>query len=224
MKPKDFRAPFTFAERRVLLRDQVLCIPANYSDWDSYTFPGWQAIFGNENPVHIEYCSGNGSWIVDRAKRNPNQNWVAVEKRYDRVAKIWSKIQNQGLTNLLCIWGEAETATRVYLPKDSVSTIYINFPDPWPRKRHHKHRLMKVSFVEEMRRILLPGGQLTLVTDDAEYSDFATQELLQSPLNSLHADPYYIRELEGYGTSYFEELWREKGREIRYHQWEKARV
>lgn len=222
MKPKDFRSPYSFSDRRPLVHDGVLCIPEYYSDWGTYSFPVWEEIFGNSHPVHIEYCSGNGEWIVDKALQHPNTNWVAVEKRYDRVAKIWSKMKNYNLTNLFIVWGEAETATRIYFPDASAKIIYINFPDPWPRKRHHKHRLMKESFVKQMHRVLEKGGHLTLATDDPVYSEFATEQLKTSSLSSLHPEPFYIGHIEGYGNSYFDTLWRSKGRSIRYHQWQKS--
>lgn len=227
MKPKHFKAPFTFDDRKVLIRDQIMTVPDNYSDWGSFTFPGWESeeIFGNSNPIHIEYCTGNGTWIAQKAQENPQINWVAVEKRYDRVAKIWSKIQNQGLKNLFCIWGEGHAATREYFPDASIATVYVNFPDPWPKKRHHKHRLMKPEFIEQMHRILVPEGTFTFVTDDTTYSELATAELQASAgFGALHADPFYITDLPGYGTSYFDSLWRGHGKEIRYHQYKRQAV
>lgn len=227
MKPKHFRPPFYFEDRRVLIQDQILTIPENYDDWRSFTFPGWASpeIFGNDNPVHVEYCTGNGTWIAQRAHDHPDINWVAVEKRYDRVAKIWSKIQNMGLKNLFCVWGEGHTATREYFPDGSISTVYINFPDPWPKKKHHKHRLMKPEFIAQLHRILQPEGTLTFVTDDVEYSELATVELQNAEgFASLHAAPYYCSDLPGYGTSYFDSLWRGHGKQIRYHQYRREPV
>jgi tRNA (guanine-N7-)-methyltransferase len=208
------------------MHDRVLCIPEHYDDWKSYTFPGWdhETVFNNANPVYVEYCAGNGTWILEKARAHPDINWVAVEKRYDRVAKIWSKIKNWDLPNLICVWGEAHITTEQYFPSDSVTQMYINFPDPWPKKKHHKHRLMKQAFVEQMVRVLKPEGSLTLVTDDVEYSELAIVELTGNPaLTSKHPDPYFIEELPGYGTSFFDSLWRERGRKIHYHQFDKKR-
>src|SRR6185437_14908688 len=103
MKPKHLKFPYRWEDRRPLLADQVLFIPDHYQAHDSWVFPGWKAIFGNSHPVILEYCAGNGTWIVEKAKTSLEHNWVAVEWRFDRVQKIWSKIKNEGLSNLLVV-------------------------------------------------------------------------------------------------------------------------
>ena len=224
MKPKNFKPPYRWEDRRVMIHHGVLCVPAHYNEYDSFQFPGWDAptIFCSQQPVHVEYCSGNGTWIAEKAQQHPDRNWVAVEIRYDRVRKIWSKIQNLQLPNLFCIWGEAHTITKHYFPDDSVAQVYINFPDPWPKKRHHKHRLMKPAFVEEVCRSLQQDGLFTLVTDDVEYSELGIEALRgYDGLDSLYGSPYFVDDLPGYGSSYFDTLWRGHGKQIRYHQFRK---
>lgn len=221
-KSKEFRPPFYFEDRRILVRDKIWYVPEHFYDWDSFTFPGWTSpeFFEKEQPIHLEYCSGNGTWIADKAEKFPQYNWVAVEKRYDRVAKIWAKIHTKKLKNLICIFGEGFQTTKHYVPTASVSQIYINFPDPWPKRCHHKHRLMQAPFVDEMCRILTPEGELLLVTDDPTYSTLSTALLRAHPkLASLHEEVPYLEELPGYGTSYFDDLWRKKGKTIRYHRY-----
>ena len=227
MKPKDLKFPFSWEERKVVLSDRVLYIPEYYDQYDDFTFPSWQdpQLFGNENPVIVEYCSGNGTWIAKKAMEQPSYNWVAIEKRFDRVRKIWSKIKNQGLQNLIVFCGEGFRLTQEYLPADSVDQVYINFPDPWPKKRHAKHRIVQPPFTEEMRRILKEDGKITLVTDDATYSEQMIEVLQnQEAMESVYPDPYFVDEMEGYGTSFFDSLWRDKGRMIRYHQYRKQKV
>jgi tRNA (guanine-N7-)-methyltransferase len=142
---------------------------------------------------------------------------------FDRVRKIWSKSRNFGLSNLFIICGEAVTSSKHYIPAHSIEEIFINFPDPWPKNRHRKHRLMCADFVKEIERILMPSGKLTLVTDDESYRD-STLLLFRNHPHFIcrHAFPYYLRELENYGTSYFEQLWRKKGKDIYYLQFCKA--
>lgn len=227
MKPKDLKFPFSWEARQVLLKDRVLYVPEYYDNYDQFTFPGWEApsLFGNSKSVVIEYCSGNGAWIVEKAKSNPQNNWVAVEKRFDRVRKIWSKIKNEHLDNLVVFCGEGFRMTQEYFPSGAVDRVYINFPDPWPKKRHAKHRIVQRPFVEQISRILKPQGVLTLVTDDAVYSEQMIEVLnMQEGMCSAHPEPYYVNELEGYGTSFFDALWRDKGRVIRYHQYRKQEL
>jgi len=225
MKPKDFRVPYSFDERCVYIHDRVWHIPVHYEGYEAFTFPGWASpeLFGNDNPVNVEYCSGNGTWVTAKAQEDPGINWVAVEKRYDRVRKIWSKIKNSHIGNLIVVWGEAETATQHYFPSDSVSQIYINFPDPWPKRRHQKHRLMQTPFVTDMLRTMKADALLTLVTDDKEYSEQSIAALLAVPgFAPAFPLPHYVDELPGYGTSFFDTLWRDHGRQIRYHQFLKT--
>ncbi len=224
MKPEDLKSPFKWDQRHVLIQDRVFYIPAYYDKYHEFQFPGWEAeeLFGNGKPISIEYCSGNGAWIAAKAIEDPETNWVAVEKRFDRSRKIWSKIKNHQLSNLVVICGEGFTATKYFLPSQSIQHIYINFPDPWPKQRHAKHRIIQPSFIGQMERLLLPQGRFTFVTDDPDYSCLAIDEMKKaSSFQSIHPEPFYTSNREGYGTSYFEELWREKGKSIRYHEYVK---
>lgn len=216
MNPYDLKSPFKWEERKVLLEDHVLYVPDRLDNYANYSFQ----FFENNNPIHIEYCSGNGAWIAEKAKANPDINYIAVEIKFERVRKIWSKIKNHSLNNLMIICGEAECATTYYIPNESVTEIYINFPDPWPKKRHWKHRLIKDSFIKEMHRTLIPEGTFTFVTDDEEYSKVTIEEVKH---NGLFQNEKISHELAHYGSSYFEDLWRSKGKQIRYHQWQKLK-
>lgn len=220
MKPKDLKPAYSWDERRPLLDDGVLYVPDYYENYDEFSFPEWEAIFNRPDPVVcIEYCSGNGAWIAERAKQHPELCWVAVEKRFDRVRKIWSKRKNEELNNLFVVCGEALTSTRHYFPDATVAEVYVNFPDPWPKDRHAKHRLVTPDFIRQLRRVMLPGAELTLVTDDVHTSDRMVDALMcDGVMQSEHPEPHYITHLEGYGSSFFDALWRARGKEIRYHQ------
>lgn len=227
MKPEDLKSPFAWDARRVLLQDRVWYVPDYYDHYQEFTFPGWKdpLLFGNENPVKIEYCSGNGTWIVAKAEENPQVNWVAVEKQFFRARKIWARMKNRQLNNLLIVCGEASTVTRHYIPSKTVSEVFINFPDPWPKARHAKHRLIQPAFIQEIGRILKEGHHWTFVTDDPDYSQLLLEEM--APYKEFvpsFPSPHYVTDLPGYGSSYFEELWREKGRDIRYHRFCKSEI
>lgn len=224
MKPENLKRPYTWEERDILIEDRIWHIPDRCEHPDAFQFPGWghPDVFGNNNPVNIEYCSGNGAWIAEKARAQPHINWVAIEKRFPRVRKIWSKIKNYGLPNLFVISGEGYNATKRYIPSESVANIFINFPDPWPKKRHAKYRIIQPSFTYETARILQAGGQITVVTDDEAYSKEIIGVLSKTEaISSMLPDPFYTNTWEDYGTSYFEDLWREKGKNIRYHQFAK---
>ncbi|MGR3973523.1 MAG: tRNA (guanine(46)-N(7))-methyltransferase TrmB [Candidatus Rhabdochlamydia sp.] len=208
--------PFTWEDRRPCLHEGVLFIPRYYDHPTEWIFPSWEEIFNNSHPVHIEYCTGNGTWLAERA-RDPSVNWVAVEKRFDRVQKIWSKKQTKKLDNLLIVYGDAHLFIRHYLKEHQVEGVYVNFPDPWPKLKHAKNRLFQPEFVHHLGRVMKEGKMLTVVTDDEVYSHQVMKEMSENKLwTPSFPAPHYVTELEGYGSSFFEELWRQKGKQIRY--------
>lgn len=222
MKPEDLKPPHSRADQRVLIADRVWYVPLHESTPSNFAFDGWNIAFANSNPVILEYCSGNGAWIANKAILNPEINWVAVERKFDRVRKIWSKIKNHQLDNLLVVCGEANDATQRYFPSDSVADIHINFPDPWPKNRHAKNRLIQPEFTSQLHRVLKNDGVLTFVTDDGPYSEW-TIDIIQrhGGFVSAYPEPYFITDESSYGTSYFDQLWRSKGKTIRYHRFVK---
>jgi tRNA (guanine-N7-)-methyltransferase len=221
MKPKNLRFPYSWQERKPQIHEGVLFIPDYYDKHTEWTLPSWEEIFGNSNPVIIEYCTGNGTWITEKAK-DKNFNWIAVEWRFDRVQKIWSKKQNNSLNNLFIVCGDAQIFIRDYLKDSSIDAIYVNFPDPWPKEKHAKNRLFQPHFISHLTRTTRPGASLIIATDDPPYSEQITTTILSNPSwQSFHPEPYYLTHWEDYGASFFDTLWREKGREIRYFQFKK---
>lgn len=225
MKPQDLKFPFAWEKRQPLIVDNIFFIPKFYDRHEEWVFPSWSdsQLFNREAPVQIEYCSGNGAWIIEKAKAYPEMNWVAVEKRFDRVQKIWSKMKNNGLCNLFIVCGEALCFTTHYVPEDSFESIYINFPDPWPKGRHAKHRLLQEDFITELARVSKKDA--IIVTDHKDYADRIGKIFLNHPSwIPAFPSPYFITEWEGYGTSYFDTLWRLKGMTIHYLQFLKRTV
>lgn len=224
MKPEDLKPPVPRTEYRIMIDDRVWYVPSRASNGEEFIFPGWNSplMFNNDNPICIEYCSGNGAWIAKKAMENPTLNWVAVEMKFERVRKVWAKIKNLNLPNLLVLCGEGCQATQRYFPSSSVHDVFINFPDPWPKKRHTKHRLIQPEFVAQLWRILKPERSITFVTDDIAYSEWFIEKIHgQQGFSSSLPNPFYITEHSEYGSSYFDELWRSKGRAIRYHHFYK---
>jgi len=232
MKPEDLKYPFEESKKCVTITNRVWYVPEKVENEENFSFPGWHSpqLFGNVNPVKIEYCSGNGTWIAEKAEQDSEANWIGIEMRFGRIRKIWLKIVNKKLTNLLALCGEGFQSTKSYFPNESVSEIYINFPDPWPKRRHERHRIFQFHFIQELWRILIPGGTVTVVTDDEVYSkqiiDKFHKTLVEPSMKeaflSSYSSPYYIHELPGYGTSFFDDLWRSQGKNIHYHLFKKV--
>lgn len=209
---KDLRIPFGWAERRPILLDQFFYMPGHF-DHGEQAFP----FFTETKPLVIEYCSGNGQWIAERARQNPHLHWIAVEKRFERARQIWLKIQRQNLSNLCVVCGEGLLFTRYYAPVP-VTEIYVNFPDPWPKRRHSKHRLIDLEFLEALLRVVPPGGKATCVTDDTAYAAGIRKEFARSPGWGLL---FHSHEWPDYGRSFFQDLWLQKGRLIHYLSYER---
>lgn len=224
MRPFDLKPSFSFQDRKVCIEDGVFYIPEHFHD-PSFAFPGWnhEIVFPKSQPICIEFCSGNGDWIAKRARDFPHLNWVAVEMQFSRVQKIWSKKKNHALSNLFIVCGEGYCASNRYFPQESVEQIYVNFPDPWPKRRHAKHRIVRAPFVEEVHRLLKKDGTLMLVTDDENYSNEMIGVLLnQKGFASFFDPPYFVEDFPEYGSSYFESIWKKQGKTIRYHLFKKV--
>lgn len=208
---KDLIIPFAWPDRRPIFVDRFFYIPT-HCEYKEETVP----FFETCQPVIIEYCSGNGQWIGDRARQNRQFNWIAVEKRFERARKIWLRSHREGLSNLSVVCGEASVFTRYFAPP--ASEIYINFPDPWPKRRHAKHRLVQAEFLEALLQIVQPGGSATCVTDHPDYALEMAAEFEKCPDWRFL---FNVNEWPDYGRSFFKDLWIEQGRIIHYMSYEK---
>lgn len=221
MKPKNLKFPYRWQDRKPEIRDQVFYLPDYYPTYDQYFFPSWDTIFPEDLPICIEYGAGNGSWSIEKAKSGL-MNWVVVEKRFERVRQIWSKMKNQNLKNFFIVCGRAEIFTHYFLPKNSIVQVFINFPDPWPKDRHAKHRIFQQPFIDDLSVSVKPQGTATIVTDDPNYANEIWQLMKIQPYwASYFNEPGFVTHLENYGSSYFDSLWRQKGKTIHYFQFKK---
>ncbi|MEM6885382.1 MAG: tRNA (guanosine(46)-N7)-methyltransferase TrmB [Verrucomicrobiota bacterium] len=132
-------------------------------------------IFGNDHPVELELGSGDGGFILGRAKQYPERNFLAVERLLGRSRKIANRIMREGYDNLKVLRLESSYVVERLCPKHSLDLIHIMFPDPWPKKRHHKRRLIQPQFLTMMRQALIPGGTVRFSTDHSEYFEWATE-------------------------------------------------
>lgn len=134
-------------------------------------------IFGNSNPVIIEIGFGMGDATVEIAQANPDINYLGIEVHTPGVGKVLSEIQKRDLKNLYIIEYDALEVLDKMIGNNSVNGIHIFFPDPWPKKRHHKRRMLQRPRTDLMAQKLASGGYLYFVTDIVEYAEFALEEL-----------------------------------------------
>ena len=137
----------------------------------------WREIFGDDQPVEIELGIGKGRFILDAAERLSEVNFVGVEwaDKYLRIAR--HRAVRRKLDNVRFVRADAREFVEFFVPATSVQAYHIYFPDPWPKKRHHKRRLFNEGFLREAERTLGRGGQLWLATDFADYFDIMLEVL-----------------------------------------------
>lgn len=218
-KASDLRIPFTWEERRPVLLDRAFYIPGHYGAHEKWGKLDWsdEKVFGNNLPVVIEFCCGNGQWIGERARAEPHLNWIGVDRLFERARKVWAKIHRENIPNLFAVCSEASLFIRHYVKPKSVDAIYVNFPDPWPKRRHEKNRLMKREFLEKLSSIVKPGATLHFVTDDFGYLEWMLLELsFCANWKPVYPSPHYTTNLADFGRSFFGDLWLDQGRTI-YH-------
>ena len=135
----------------------------------------WGTVFGNQNPREIEIGCGRGMFIIKSARENPGMNYLGIELSARFFHMLKERVQKSAAANIRIIKGEAGFILKKFVPDNSVSAVHIYFPDPWPKKRHRKRRLINSGFVENIRSALVTGGQLCLATDFQDYFEEMVQ-------------------------------------------------
>lgn len=120
-------------------------------------------------PVEVELGCGDGSFMLQYAALHPKHNFLAVERLLGRIRKLERRGPRLGLKNLRLLRLEASYTMEYLLPPQSVHAIHVYFPDPWPKRRHHRRRLINEQFMLAAQRVLIPGGVLYLRTDEPSY-------------------------------------------------------
>ena len=134
-----------------------------------------QALFGNDNPIRIEIGCGKGDFIVGTATKEPDVNFLAVEKVSDVLVIAAEKVKNSGLSNVRVCCVDAKELAEIF-PEGSIDRIYLNFSDPWPKSRHEKRRLTYRSFLAIYKAILKKDGAIYFKTDNRGLFDFSLEE------------------------------------------------
>lgn len=153
----------------------------------------WNEFFKNNNPLHIEIGMGKGQFLMEMAERNPNVNYVGIEKYSSVLLRALQKIEEHPLENLKFIRMDAETITSVF-GSHEVSRIYLNFSDPWPKDRHAKRRLTSKEFFSRYNQILTADGHVEFKTDNEALFDFSLEQIalakwhLDACTRDLHHD------------------------------------
>lgn len=126
-------------------------------------------LFDAPQPLEIELGAGDGSFLVAWAAQHPGRNFLGVERLLGRLRKIERKIHRMGLLHVRLLRIEAGYFLEYMVPPQSVSALHVYFPDPWPKRKHWRNRLINDAFAEIVARVLISGGSIYLRTDDPPY-------------------------------------------------------
>ncbi len=168
-----------------------------------------EQVFGRVAPTVLEIGFGNGETLVRAAKEAPEVNFLGVEVHLPGLGRCLLQAEEAGVKNLRLIRGDAVEVLKGRLPRDGLAMVCLYFPDPWPRKRHHKRRLVQPAFVKLLERVLEQGGIFHVATDWGPYA-----EHIESVMNGNSAferldrpPPRYQTRFELRGSALGHEIW-----------------
>lgn len=154
----------------------------------------WKKLAG-EREIYAEIGCGKGRFILETARRNPDKFFIGFEKIADVIVLAMEKIKEAELANVVFVCGDAEKLPEIF-EESELDGIYLNFSDPWPKKRHAKRRLTYVSFLEKYKSVIKNGGKIFFKTDNRPLFDFSLEQFAEADIplsdvtNDLHNSEY----------------------------------
>ena len=183
------------------IASEVELVPANcFEPFDLVT------VFGRSAPLEVDLGCGDGSFLATMAAENPDKNFLGVERLLGRVRSACRNIERAGLTNARVMRFEITYFAEHLLPPGSVTAFHLLFPDPWPKRRHARRRVVSGSFLASLQRALVPGGAVHIATDDTEYFRQITHAVSASPDFAIIPAPSSV-----YPSTKFERRFRAQG-------------
>jgi tRNA (guanine-N7-)-methyltransferase len=178
-------------------------------------------IFGNDYPLEVDLGCGDGSFLIEMAQHYPERNFLGVERLLGRVRGVCKRIQELGLTNVMVLRLESQYTLEYLLAPASVSRLHLLCPDPWPKARHHKRRLVQQEFLQILQNTLSPSGEFLFKTDHLEYYEWVIGEIAEfnevNPQKPLTKTSWPDEKDEGgffYPKTDFQILWEGEGKII----------
>ncbi len=175
----------------------------------------WERVFPRAAPLELEIGTGKAGFLLDRARAHPERDFLGIEWANEFYKFAVDRMRRWGVGNVRMLRTDAAYFIRVVCPRDSLTALHVYHPDPWPKKRHHKRRLIQQPFVDAAVDCLIPGGRWAVQTDHAEY--FQQIESLLSAHERLEQVPFDDPEFgvgqAGLQTN-FEVKYLREGREI----------
>ena len=174
------------------------------------------SIFGNDHPLALEIGCGTGHFVLERARKQPETNFLAIDIYNKGCFKTCKKIDEAGVQNVRVMRVEARWLLDKGLQPESLSAVYINCPDPWPKKRHWSRRLVNREFLLNLAQHLKPGGDFFFSTDFDNYAESVAEQIRD--LNGYHnmLQDEWTHSLADYPISKYMQRFLDKGQQIYY--------
>ncbi len=176
----------------------------------------WKEYFGSGHPIHVEIGMGKGSFLMEMARRNPEVDFIGIEKYSSVLLRAIEKhAEEPELTNIRFIRMDAEEIEEVFAPGE-IDRIYLNFSDPWPKDRHAKRRLTSDRFLARYERLLADGGEVIFKTDNRDLFEFSvtSAEECKWQMLALTRDLHGSEYAEGNVMTEYEEKFSRLGNKI----------
>ena len=180
-------------------------------------------IFRNENPVHLEIGSGRGEFISMKSLVLWNKNFLGMEFKDKRIDDTLKKLDSEHHRNVRLIRLLVDEKITNWIPENSIERIYINHPDPWPKKKHHKNRLIQNDFLDALYKILKLKGVIEINTDHQEYAEWIVSLFDRRDDYDIMYEKGFSRiPAEGHIVTHFEEKKRREGFEPLFMRFKKV--
>ncbi|QTN32361.1 tRNA (guanosine(46)-N7)-methyltransferase TrmB [Akkermansiaceae bacterium] len=139
-------------------------------------------IRSDARPLEVDLGCGDGTFLIDLAAAHPERDFIGVGGCWAGCKKVGRKIQRKGLGNARILRLDSKYVVEWLLPESSVSRIHLLCPDPWPKFKHHRRRLVQIPFLGAVKNALEPGGEFLFMTDHPEYFEYAVERIHESKL------------------------------------------
>jgi len=179
----------------------------------------WSVVFGRDAPRTLEIGFGNGEALVALAAAHPDRDYLGIEVHRPGIGHLMLRCETEGLRNVRVVCRDALEVLAARIADGSLDEVLLYFPDPWPKKRHHKRRLVQPAFLELVARKLKPGGVLRMATDWQNYAEHMLATALGCPLlRNDSAGGDYVARPDGRPVTRFER----RGQRLGHGVWDLA--